>query len=466
MAHLDRTPRPADPGPARLAAQAVRALGASDPELYDLLADDLHAQADTLSLLASASLTAPPVLACAGSAIANVPVQGFPGRRLNAGCTIVDSVEQLAVQRAKAAFDAQYADVQPHSGSAANRSVYLGLLEPHDTVLCLDSAWGGPCTHGAPTTATGRDYTIVSYGLNGVGRIDYRQLAALARQCRPKLIVCSPGASPRTPDFARFRAIADDVGAYLLADISQVAGLVAAGVQANPVNDAHVMTCCTSTLGGPAGGLVLIGRDADTAGPGGRGCLRTALRSAVFPLTQGTPSPAGLAAKAAALRQVRTPEFAEVARRSVANAAMLATQLLARGHDVLGHGTDNHAVWLNVMSLGVTGLVAERALESCGMLVSRNRVPFDVKPPQLGSGIRLGTSVASLRGMTPREMVRCAQLIDRTLRAVEPKSDTDYQFPDSVRQHVREAVGRLCREFPLGWSSFAAESSARVSTAA
>lgn len=452
--------------PARLAAQAVRALAETDPDLYRLLAADLHAQAETLSLLPTGRLTPAPVLAAAGSAIANVPAQGLPGRRLNAGCGVLDAVERLAVERAKKAFGAQYADVQPHSGSTANRSVYLALLQPGQTVLCLDPAWGGQRAHGSPTSATGRNYKAVSYGLNGVGRIDYERLAWLAEQCRPELIVCSPGANPRTPDYARFRAIADDVGAYLLADISQVAGLVAAGVHPNPIDHAHVTTCCTSTVGGFVGGLILMGADAGSSGPGGVGSLRTALRFALFPTTQGAPNPAALAAKAAALRLACTPEVAETAARSVANAQALATHLLTAGHEVLGHGTDNHAVWLNVMSTGVTGRVAERALESCGILLSRNRVPFDVKPAQLGSGIRLGTTVLTQRGMTPRDMPGLASLIDRILGAIGPKSDTEYQLPDTVRRQARKAVAELCRQFPLTAYPFTDESRSRFSEAA
>lgn len=451
--------------PLRLAEHAAAELAATDPELHNLLAADLRAQAETLSFLPTASLTPPAVLAAAGSALGNVAAQGHPGRRLNAGCEVLDAVEQLAVERAKAAFGAQYADVQPHSSSTANRSVYLALLQPGDTVLCLDPAWGGQHTHGAPTSAAGRNYNAVVYGLNGVGRIDYERLAWLAGRCQPKLIVCSPGVCPRTPDYARFRAIADDVGAYLLADISQVAGLVATGAHANPIDHAHVTTCSTSTLG-PAGGLILMGADADAAGPGGRGSLRTVLRTSVFPLTQGAPNPSALAAKAAALHQVRAPEVAEAARRSVANARTLATLLLSAGHEVLGHGTDNHTVWLNVASDGLTGLVAERALESCGILAGRTRVPSDVKPPPTGSGLRLGTTVMAQRGMTPRDMSDCAELIHRILSAIIPKSDAEYHLPETVRHHSRSAVTTLSRKFPVTLYPFDGESRSRFAAVA
>jgi glycine hydroxymethyltransferase len=454
----------ADPG--RLAGRSTTSLAATDPQLYELLAADIRHQHETLSLLASASIAPPAVLACAGSAIANVATHGYPGRRLEAGSEHFDVVERLAADRAKAAFGASYANVQPYSSSSANLSIYLGLLRPGDTIMALDAAWGGQGTHGSPLSITGRNYNAVSYGLNGVGRIDYDRLRQIARRCRPQLIVCSVGAYPRTPDFARFRAIANEVGAYLLADISQVAALVAAGAHPNPVDYAHVTTCCTSLLGGPRGGLILLGADAESPVCNGSGCLRRAMNAAVYPLTQGAPNPAAIAAKAAAFGQITTPTFRQMAHRSVANAKELATRLLTAGHEVLTNGTDNHMVLLNVMGDGTTGLVAERALAACGILTSRNRVPFDVKPAQVGSGIRLGTQALAMRGMTPREMDICADLVDEVLRAVIPRSDTEYSLPETVQRRVKEAVRNLCRAFPLAkYTTPDQRSGAQLSTA-
>lgn len=466
-AHITRQNHTAtDTDPATLAGRSTRLLAATDPQLYELLAADLRTQHETLSLLASASIAPPSVLACAGSAIANVATHGYPGRRLEAGSEHFDSVEQLAVDRAKAAFGATYANVQPHSSSAANLSVYLGLLQPGDTIMALDAAWGGQGTHGSPMSITGRNYTAVSYGLNGVGRIDYDRLRQIARRCRPQLIVCSVGAYPRTPDFARFRAIANEVGAYLLADISQVAALVVAGAHPNPVDYAHVTTSCTSLLGGPSGGLILLGADAESPIRTGVGCLRRAMNAAVYPLTQGAPNPGAIAAKAAAFGQVTSPPFQHMANGSVANAKELATRLLAAGHDVLTNGTDNHMVLLNVMADGTTGLVAESALAACGILVSRNRVPFDVKPAQVGSGIRLGAQAAAMRGMTPREMDTCADLVDDVLHGVIPRSDTEYSLPKTVQRRVLEAVRTLCDAFPMSkYTTVDQLSSARLSAA-
>ncbi|MGH3433060.1 MAG: serine hydroxymethyltransferase, partial [Thermocrispum sp.] len=360
-----------------------------------------------------------------------------------------DAVERLAVERAMRVFGADYADVQPHSGSSANGSVYAGLLNPGDTVLVLDPSWGGQRAHGSPLAISGRDYRAVCYGLNGLGRVDYGLLAEVAARCRPRLIVCSAGESPRTPDYHRFRVIADSVGAYLLADISQVADLVATGEQPSPVPYAHIVTCCTSTLGVPSGGLILMGPDAASQGPGGCGTLRRAVRTSAYPLWQGAPRSASIAAKAAALRRVATPGFAATARRSTANARALAMLLLSAGYDVLGHGTDNHTVWLNVASQGLTGVVAEQALDSCGLFVSRNRVPFDVKPPQVCSGIRLGTTVLTQRGMTPRDMSQCARIIDTALSAISPRSDTEHDLPEAVLTALRNSVAALCLQFPL-----------------
>jgi glycine hydroxymethyltransferase len=285
-------PATADPGPAALAATAAAELSEQDPELYRLLADDLRARTTTLDLVAATSIAPPSVLGCAGSALSDIIADGYPDARLHAGCTVVDEVERLAVERAKVVFHASDANVQPYSGSAANLAVYFGLLEPGDPILGLDVDSGGHPTHGALTSVIGRYFTPVSYGLDTAGRIDYDRVRDLAHRFHPKIVVCGGPAYPRIPDFATFRQIADEVGAFLLADISAVAGLVAAGEHPNPIDHAHVTTASTrAQLCGPRGGLILLGADADSPVPGTHTTLRRQLRRAVYPHRTDHPRP-------------------------------------------------------------------------------------------------------------------------------------------------------------------------------
>ncbi|MCE7002309.1 serine hydroxymethyltransferase [Kibdelosporangium philippinense] len=448
---LRRTHRaPVDRGPAGLAARAIAELADEDPLLYSLLADDLRAQSGTLAMVASSSLAPASVLAAAGAALSNVTAEGYPGARFHAGCGVLDEIERLAIERAKIAFDAKYANVQAHSGSSANLAVYFGLLKPGDTILGMDLDCGGHLTHGSPASITGKYFTSVSYGLDGTGRIDYQQVAELAEEHRPKVIVCGASAYPRTPDFKRFREIADSVGAYLIADISHVAGLVVAGEHPSPIDFAHITTTSTyKQLCGPRGGLILMGADADAPGPGGRGTLRKLLQRSVFPVGQGTPNPGSIAAKARALQYVTTPEFRWVAKMIVLDAKMIAAQLADLGYQVLTGGTDNHMVLVNVLASGLTGVVAEQALESCGILVNKNRIPGDVKSALIGSGIRLGMNSLALRGLAPADMGYCAELLDTVLSAVTLVSDTEYTLPESVHRHVSSAVEDLCRAYPV-----------------
>lgn len=439
-----------DLGPVDLAARAVQDLFDVDPELFVLLAEDLRIQSNTLAMVASASIAPPSVLACAGSALSNITVEGYPGARFHAGSGVLDEIERLAVSRARQAFGASYANVQPHSGSAANLCVYFGLLRPGDTILGMDLDSGGHLTHGAPVSVTGQYFGSVGYGLDDTGRIDYDQVAELAGRHRPTVIVCGASAYPRTLDFAQFRAIADEVGAYLVADISHVAGLVVTGQHPSPIDYAHVTTTSTyKQLCGPRGGLILMGADADAPGPGGQSTLRRLMQRSVFPVAQGTPNPGAMAAKARALQHVMTPEFRRVAQTIVADAATMAAQLLEVGYDVLTGGTDNHMILVNVMATGLTGAVAEQALESCGIIVNKNRIPRDAKPAQVTSGIRLGTNGLALRGLQPADMGYCTELIDTVLGAVTPLSDTEYTLPASVRAGVRNRVAELCQAFPM-----------------
>ncbi|MFF3408866.1 serine hydroxymethyltransferase [Streptomyces sp. NPDC002742] len=425
-------------------------LGRTDPVLADLLDEEVGRQTATLAMIASASVADPSVLAAAGSAFSNVTAEGYPGARYHPGAAGFDAIERLAVERAMAAFGARYANVQPHSCSSANISVLTALLPPGGVLLGLDLDSGGHLTHGSPASLTGRHFTAVHYGLDADGLIDYEGAAELARTHRPGVIIAGASAYPRTIDFARFRAIADSVGAYLVADISHIAGLVVTGEHLSPIDLAHVTTTSTyKQLGGPRGGLILIGREHDTLGSDGRSTLAQLMQRGVFPRSQGTPDPAAIAAKARALDMVVQPAFKETTRRIVADAQALAAALTARGHRVLTGGTDNHMVLLEILGRGVTGVVAERALEECGILANRNRIPGDVKPPLVASGLRLGTNVLAQRGMGTAEMAHCARLLHEVLAATTAVSDTEYRLDPAVRRRTRTEVAELCGRFPL-----------------
>ncbi|MBD0688856.1 serine hydroxymethyltransferase [Streptomyces sp. CBMA123] len=429
--------------------RGAQRLISTDPELASLLDAEVHRQAVTLAMVASSSTADSSVLAAGAAAVTNVTAEGYPGARYHPGTAYFDSIELLAVERAKTAFGAQYANVQPHSCSSANLAVLSALLPPGGTLLGLELDSGGHLTHGARASVTGHQFKAVHYGLDAAGLIDYDTVAALTREHRPTVIIAGASAYPRTIDFARFRAIADSVGAYLLADISHIAGLVAAGQHPSPIDVAHVTTTSTyKQLGGPRGGLILIGREHTTPGPDGVTPLALLMDRAVFPRFQGTPDPAAIAAKARALALVAEREFQHTARRIVEDASALADELRSLGHHVLTGGTDNHMVLLDVVREGVTGIAAERALEECGILANRNRIPGDVLPPMVTSGLRLGTNQLAQRGMGVAEMKHCAQLVDSVLAAIS-RDDLDAAVDPGLRNRVRGEVEELCTRFPL-----------------
>ncbi|MEV8108078.1 serine hydroxymethyltransferase [Streptomyces sp. NPDC088135] len=434
-----------------LQARGSQELWAEDPALAAALDHEVTYQNDTLQLVAHASLAAPSVLSAAGSALANATAEGYPGARYHPGATQFDQVERLAVERAKNAFGAQYANVQPHSCSSANLTVLFALLAPGETLLSLDLDSGGHLTHGATASVTGRYFDVVHYGLDAEGYIDEDQAARMAREHRPKLVIIGASAYPRIPDYARFREISDSVGAYLLADISHIAGLVAAGVHPSPIDLAHITTTSTyKQLGGPRGGIILSGKDFDQPGPDGTP-LHKLLQRGVFPLSQGTPNPSAIAAKARALALVTQPEFTATARAIAANAAALAVALDKRGWPVLTGGTDNHTVLLDTYQRGITGTVAEAALESCGIHANKNRIRGDTKPPLVTSGLRLGTNITAQRGMREDDMDDCADLVDRVLVTIHPTSDHTYDLAPRDRDEIRSRVAEVCRRFPTAY---------------
>ncbi len=408
-----------------------RPLAEVDPEIAGALADEERRQNEGLELIASENFTSRAVLAAAGSVLTNKYAEGYPGRRYYGGCEVVDRVERLAIERLLALFGAEHANVQPHSGTSANMAVYFAVLKPGDTLLGMDLACGGHLTHGHRLSYSGRDFKVAAYGVDRVSeRIDYDEVERLATEHRPRLIVCGASAYSRVIDFQRFRAIADGVGALLMADIAHIAGLVAAGLHPSPVPHCHFVTSTThKTLRGPRGGFVLC-----------RAEHAKELDRAVFPGIQGGPLMHIIAAKAVAFGEAATESFRDYQRRLVANSARLAEAVAARGFRIVSAGTDNHLFLVDVASRGLTGKAAETALDAAAITVNKNTIPYDTNPPLVASGIRVGTAAVTTRGMGTPEMGAIADLIAETLAA--PDDGT-------VQGAVREKVRTLCRRFPL-----------------
>jgi glycine hydroxymethyltransferase len=408
-----------------------RSLAETDPEIAAAIRDERHRQNSGLELIASENFVSLAVLEAAGSVLTNKYAEGYPGRRYYGGCEFVDVAERAAISRAKALFGAEHANVQPHSGAQANMAVYLTLLQPGDTVLGMNLAHGGHLTHGHPLNFSGKLYTIVPYGVRKEDeRIDYDELDRLADERKPKMIIVGASAYPRVIDFARIRTTADRIGAPVFTDMAHIAGLVAAGVHPSPVPHSDFVTTTThKTLRGPRGGLILC-----------RENYAKDLDRTVFPGVQGGPLMHIIAAKAVCLKEAAEPAFADYQRQIVANAARLAAALTAAGFRLVSGGTDNHLMLVDVFSKGITGKVAEAALDKAGITVNKNAIPFDPNPPMVASGIRLGTPAVTTRGMREDEMDTVAELITRAL-----------QTPDDDRAlaMVRTEVETLCRKYPL-----------------
>ncbi|NHZ41745.1 serine hydroxymethyltransferase [Massilia aquatica] len=430
-------------------AHGVTTMRRDDPVLYEILEREHERQRNTLSLVASCGGTDPSVMAAAGASIVNVTAEGYPGNRYHAGCTYVDQAERLAIERARKVFGAAYVNVQPHCASFANHTVMQAVLRPGEAILGLALDQGGHLTHGAPANLSGRLFRSHTYGLDSKGLIDYGQLREQAREHRPRLIVCGTTSYTRTIDFERIRGIADEVGAFVLADITHIAGLVAAGLHPSSIDAAHFTTTCTfKQLFGPRGALIMMGRDAATVSDDGKRSLSERIQSAVFPLMQGSPEVHTIAAKARAMGRLLEPGFRELALRIRANADALAAAMAARDYQVVGGGTDNHIVLFRVRS-SINGLVAQAALESCGILVNKNKIPGDLRGAQVASGVRLGTNTAALRGMQAPEMALAAELIDEVLRHTGVGAGGEALLPEPVRAEVSAAVHALCQRFPL-----------------
>jgi glycine hydroxymethyltransferase len=404
-----------------------------DPELQRSLDGELDRQQTHIELIASENYASPRVLEAQGSVLTNKYAEGYPGRRYYGGCQFVDVAEQLAIDRAKRLFGADYANVQPHSGSQANAAVYFALLSPGDPILGMSLDQGGHLTHGAKVNFSGKLFTSFQYGVHAdSGLIDYEQVEALARAHRPKMLVAGFSAYSRVLDWARFRAIADSVGALLLVDMAHVAGLVAAGEYPNPLPYADVVTTTThKTLRGPRGGLILArANDAITK----------KLNSMVFPGTQGGPLMHVIAAKAVALLEALQPEFRDYQRQVVANARAMAAALAARGFQIVSGGTDNHLFLVSLVGRAMTGKDADAALERAHITVNKNAVPNDPRPPMITSGLRIGTPAATTRGFGLTEVRQVADWIAQVLEA---------DGEEAVVARVRAEVGELCGRFPM-----------------
>jgi glycine hydroxymethyltransferase len=416
---------------ADIPAARLRPLAEADPEIARAIADETRRQNMGLELIASENFVSRAVLEAAGSVMTNKYAEGYPGRRYYGGCEFVDVAESLAIERAKTLFGAEHANVQPHSGAQANMAVYFALLRPGDVVLGMNLAHGGHLTHGHPLNFSGKLYTIVPYGVRKEDeRIDYDELARLADEHKPKMIMVGASAYPRVFDFERIGAIGRAAGAPVVSDMAHIAGLVAAGIHPSPVPHSDFVTTTThKTLRGPRGGLVLC-----------RAAHAKELDKALFPGVQGGPLMHVIAAKAVCLREAATPEFADYQRQIVANARRLAEVLAAAGFRLVSGGTDNHLMLIDVFSRRITGKVAEAALGKAGITVNKNAIPFDTNPPMVASGIRIGTPAVTSRGMREPEMERIGELIARVLAAPDD---------DRAIAMVRSEVEDLCRTFPL-----------------
>ena len=393
-----------------------------DSAIFDLIKEEENRQLNGIELIASENFTSPAVMEATGSVLTNKYAEGYPGKRYYGGCEVVDKVEQLAIDRAKELFGAAYANVQPHSGSQANTAVFHAFIKPGDKILGFDLSHGGHLTHGSPVNFSGRLYEAHFYGVQEeTGRLDYANIRAIAKEVQPKMIIAGASAYSRDIDFAEFRSIADEVGAFLLADISHPSGMIATGILSNPIPHCHVVTTTThKTLRGPRGGLILMGEDFDN--PFGitlkNGTVRKMshlLDMAVFPGNQGGPLEHVIAAKAIAFGECLQPSFKDYMQRVKKNAAAMAAAFVSRGYKLISEGTDNHMMLIDLRNKDITGKDAELALVKAEITANKNMVPFDDKSPFVTSGIRVGTAAITTRGLNEADMEIIVALIDRVL---------------------------------------------------
>ena len=401
-----------------------------DTEVTRILEQEAKQQKETINLIAAENYASKAVLQAQGSILTNKYAEGYPGQRYYAGCPNIDAIESLAIQRAKKLFHAEHANVQPHSGSQANMAVYFALLEPGDTVMGMTLSHGGHLTHGAKVNFSGRWYKFIPYGVDReTEKLDYDEIERLALKHKPKLIVAGASSYPRAIDFRRFRNIADAAGALLVVDMAHIAGLVATNLHPSPIPHAQIVTSSThKTLRGPRSGFILCKQE-----------LASKIDSAVFPMMQGGPLMHAVAAKAVAFFEAMQPEFTNYQKAVLENAAVLAAELQQYGFRLVSGGTDNHIILIDLTATGITGKIAQVALEAVGILVNKNAIPFDPKPPQTSSGIRLGTPAITTRGFGTREIKEIASLVSKVLSHLGDKK---------IEAEAKEQVSSMCSRFP------------------
>ncbi len=445
--------------PEKLSSEAYHedifsALKEQDSRVYELITKEYERLQSTLQLIAAANQCSRAVLAALGSVVQNKTSEGFPGARCHGGCEIVDDVERLAEARAKEAFGAQYANVQAHSGSQAHQLVLAAILDKGDTIWSLGVDQGGHPSHGGSGSLTEKFFKIENYFVDKTSfLLDYDAIREQAVKVRPRLIMCGASAYARTIDFERFREIADSVGAYFLADISHIAGLVIAGAHPSCVNYAHFTTTSTYKAGGPRGGLILMGKDYDLQiKASGRDMpLWKQIQEATFPGVQGTPYFNHIAAKAVFFKETLSDEYKVRQFKIIENAKRLASNLSDLGYDVLTKGTDSHMVLINTENFreALTGAIAQRCLEDCSIVVDAMKLPYDKKPALSTSGIRLGTPIVTKNGMGSAEMDSISTLIDAVLKPVRVTASGEYEINESLRNEIRDKVRQLCSKFPM-----------------
>ena len=404
-----------------------------DDELSEAIKQENQRQEMHIELIASENYASPRVMEAQGSVLTNKYAEGYPSKRYYGGCEHVDTVEQLAIDRLKKLFSADYANVQPHSGSQANMAVYMALLQPHDTILGLSLADGGHLTHGAKPNFSGKVYNAIQYGLNSsTGEIDYDQVQTLAQEHQPKMIVAGFSAYSRVVDWARFRAIADEVGAYLLVDMAHVAGLIATNLYPNPIPFADIVTSTThKSLRGPRGGFIICKSNPD---------IEKKLNSMIFPGIQGGPLMHVIAAKAVAFKEAQEPSFRDYQQQVITNARAMADVFISRGYDIVSGGTDNHLLLISLVANGITGKAADEALGKAHITVNKNAVPNDPQSPFVTSGIRVGTPAPTTRGFKENEVKLIAELMCDVLDNIDN---------EAVISDVRNQVTQLCARFPV-----------------
>ncbi|WP_274706918.1 serine hydroxymethyltransferase [Sneathiella marina] len=412
-------------------------LGRDDPDVFAAIGQELGRQQNQIELIASENIVSPAVMAAQGSVLTNKYAEGYPGRRYYGGCEYVDIVETLAIERAKELFGCEFVNVQPNSGSQANQGAFMALIKPGDTILGLSLDAGGHLTHGAKPNQSGKWFNAVHYGVDKeTHQINMDEVRALAKEHKPQLIIAGGSAYPRTLDFAAFREIADEVGAYFMVDMAHFAGLVAAGLHPSPFPHAHVATTTThKTLRGPRGGMVLT----DDA------AIAKKVNSAIFPGMQGGPLMHVIAGKAVAFKEALSPEFREYAARVVANADILAKTLIRHGLDIVSGGTDTHVMLVDLRPKGLTGNVAERSMENAFITCNKNGIPFDPEKPMVTSGVRLGTPAATTRGFGTAEFAKVGDLIAEVLDGLVANPEDN----SAVEAKVRAEVKILCDAFPI-----------------